>query len=176
MDHDDFLLAPARHAKRTVRSGAHPQNDFDLSKKRISSKSGFPPHRYYSRARLHQKSSKNHLGEKHKLRDNTDLTNKTVQTVSNSAENQRTPHVTTPSGQRPPEKKHGYETWNQRWTVTLCSRRQLDTQNERSDPTPRINDVETSKTIEISPKSNFPHTEITREHGYTRKLYESLEK
>ena len=169
MDRDVFLLAPARHAKRMVRSGAHPQNDFDLSKKnRISSKSGFPPHRYYSRAWLHQKSSTSHLG-KHGNYAAAPIWRKNcpngVQIGRESTiftPNRILPHPapTQPPGQRPPERSHGHETGNKRWTMTFSCWRQLDTQNEWSNP------EHSPKTISICQKNRIPSKSCFPPHRY----------
>ena len=184
MDHDVFLLAPTRRAKRMVRSGAHPQNDFDLSKKSNFIKIRFSPTPILLESLVTPEKLYESLG-KHGNDAAAPIWRKKcpngVQIGRESTiftPNRILPHPapTQPPGQRPPERSHGHETWNKRWTMTFSCWRQLGTQNELSDPEHIPKTISICQKIEVHQNPVFPHTDITREHGYTRKLYESLEK
>ena len=154
-------------------------------KNRISSKSGFPPHRYYSRAWLHQKA----LRVTWEMRGDYAAAPIWRKNCPNGVQigrestiftpNRILPHPapTQPPGQRPPERSHGHETGNKRWTMTFSWRRQLDMQNEWSNP------EHSPKTISICQKKSnfikirFSPTPILLESLVTpEKLYESLGK
>ena len=89
---------------------------------RISPKSSFPPHRYYSRACRRQKGSTSHLGITSGVCGNTDLAKNCPNGVQIGREsmiftpNLILPHPapTQPSGQRPPERSQRHETWSKR--------------------------------------------------------------
>ena len=66
------------------------------------------------------------------------------------------PAPTQPPGQRPPERSHGHETWNKRWTMTFSWTRQLDMQNEWSNPEHSPKTISICQKNRISSKSGFP--------------------